>query len=87
MDKYVRMAGLDSALSPHNLRHSFATRMLNNGADIKRVQKLLGHQSLSSTNIYTHLTSTKLKNVSENHHPQSCCDGGPCLPDDVPTEH
>ena len=87
MDKYVRMAGLDSALSPHNLRHSFATRMLNNGADIKSVQKLLGHQSLSSTKVYTHLTTAQLKSVSEDHHPQSGGDGGPCLPDGVPTEH
>jgi integrase/recombinase XerC len=87
MDKYIRMAGLDSALSPHTLRHSFATRMLSNGAAIKTVQKLLGHQSLLSTKVYTNLTATKLKNVSGKHHPQSGGDGGSCLPDGVPTEH
>jgi integrase/recombinase XerC len=71
MDKYLRMAGLDSALSPHTLRHSFATHMLNNGTDLRSVQKLLGHQSLSTTQVYKHLTTTKLKNVCENALPQS----------------
>jgi integrase/recombinase XerC len=71
MGKYIKMAGLDSALSPHTLRHSFATHMLNNGADVRSVQKLLGHQSLLTTQIYKHLTTTKLKDVYENAHPQS----------------
>ena len=69
LKKYIKLVGLDSRTSPHTLRHSFATHLLDSGAEIRSVQELLGHKSLVTTQIYTHLTTANLRDVYEKAHP------------------
>jgi len=68
--KYAQIAGIAKPISPHTVRHAFATHLINHGADLRVVQLLLGHSDVATTQIYTHVAKERMKSIHQKHHPR-----------------